>query len=349
MTENQKMLKNITLLYAEDSNLMRMKTLKMIQSFFKEIIVAKDGQESLELYLEHQDKIDVIVSDIVMPNMTGLEMIAKVREIDKDIPCLLTSSVIEPKAFQEAIDLNVTHYAIKPFDYEKLLTQLVTASKLVVKDRSLKQKESEKEHFLESINAVAIISKTDDQGIITYANDVFCEISGYTREELIGQPQSIVRHPGVDPKIYENLWKTIQTGKTWQGILKNRTKDNTPYYVKAFIFPTYTNEMDFKEYIGIRLVVTEEEEERRETNKGFIKNITSQKMLLSSLQKENNLLRQKWNEISAQAENIIYLQDRLEREQQKHKSTKIQLQATENRLKVLQEKYDIFVRRLKRA
>jgi len=70
-----------------------------------------------------------------------------------------------------------------------------------------------------------IVSQTDRKGIITEANSVFCKVSGFSRDELIGQPHNIVRHPDVPPALFADLWHTLAAGRPWRGIVKNRAKN----------------------------------------------------------------------------------------------------------------------------
>jgi aerotaxis receptor len=80
-----------------------------------------------------------------------------------------------------------------------------------------------------------IISRTDLDGNITHANDLFCEISGYTQEELIGKAHSIVRHPDMPASVFKELWDTIKNKKQWSGIVKNLRKDGGFYWVNAMV------------------------------------------------------------------------------------------------------------------
>lgn len=83
----------------------------------------------------------------------------------------------------------------------------------------------------------AIVSKTDLSGMITYANDAFIAISGFRREELIGKPHNIVRHPDMPAAAFADLWATVEQNRPWRGIVKNRTKDGGCYWVQATIVP----------------------------------------------------------------------------------------------------------------
>jgi aerotaxis receptor len=82
-----------------------------------------------------------------------------------------------------------------------------------------------------------IVSTTDTEGIITHVNRSFVEMSGYSEEELIGAPHSILRHPDMPPVAFKDLWDTIQRGEKWQGFVKNLRKDGGYYWVKATAIP----------------------------------------------------------------------------------------------------------------
>lgn len=82
-----------------------------------------------------------------------------------------------------------------------------------------------------------IVSTTDINGIITHVNKAFVEMSGYTEEELIGSPHSILRHPDMPAVAFKDLWDTVNRGEHWQGIVKNLRKDGGYYWVKATVIP----------------------------------------------------------------------------------------------------------------
>ncbi len=86
-----------------------------------------------------------------------------------------------------------------------------------------------------------IISQTDAKGIITFANRMFCEISGYSVDELTGKPHNIIRHPDMPKATFKKMWETIQGGQSWNGLVKNLRKDGRYYWVDTEILPIYTN------------------------------------------------------------------------------------------------------------
>jgi len=108
-----------------------------------------------------------------------------------------------------------------------------------------------------AVDKNVITSETDDKGIITYVSQAFCEISGYTKEELLGKPHNIVRHPDMPKEIFKELWKTIQGDETWVGEVKNLRKDGTFYWVHTIISPKCTKGGASCGYTAIRYDISD--------------------------------------------------------------------------------------------
>ncbi len=102
---------------------------------------------------------------------------------------------------------------------------------------------------------VYLISRTDLKGTITYTNDAFVEISGFTREELIGKSHNIVRHPDMPLAAFKDMWETIQAGMPWRGLVKNRCKNGDYYWVDAFVIPIKKNAQTVG-YMSVRTPVS---------------------------------------------------------------------------------------------
>ncbi len=118
--------------------------------------------------------------------------------------------------------------------------------------------------YKKAVDLSNIVSKTNPKGVITFVNDKFCEISGYTREELIGKPHNIIRHPDMSREAFKELWDTIKGKKSWNGIVTNMKKDGSQYIVDTTVVPILDVDGDIVEYIAIRHDITELEETKQQ-------------------------------------------------------------------------------------
>lgn len=116
------------------------------------------------------------------------------------------------------------------------------------------------EQYKEAIEKSNIVSKTDIYGTITFVNDEFCEISGYSKEELIGANHNIVRHPYIPVENFVKLWDTICRKQTYKNTVKNLAKDGSTFYVNTTITPILDENGEIFEYIAIRYDVTDQVE-----------------------------------------------------------------------------------------
>ena len=115
----------------------------------------------------------------------------------------------------------------------------------------------ERERYLTLVDQHVITSTTDLAGKITYVSQAFCDISGYSKEELLGKRHNIVRHPDMEEETYKELWKAISNNQTWDGEIKNQRKDGSSYWVEASIFPVYNDENIKVGYTAIRQNITD--------------------------------------------------------------------------------------------
>lgn len=127
---------------------------------------------------------------------------------------------------------------------------------------------------IDIMNLTSIVSEGDLKGDILSVNDKYCEVSQYSREELIGQGHNITRHEDVDKSVFKEMWSTIGRGKIFRGVIKNKAKDGTPYYVDACIAPIMGKNGKPQKYIGVRYDITELSLER-ESMKGILRAIDS--------------------------------------------------------------------------
>ena len=157
--------------------------------------------------------------------------------------------------------------------------------------------------YQEAIEASNIVSKTDTNGTITFVNDEFCKMSGFTREELIGANHNIVRHPEVPKDVYARLWETILAKKVHKGTIRNRTKDGRDVYLNTTIIPILNLSGQIEEFLAIRHDVTDVINLNNELEK-------TKKELLNLNQNLENLVKAEIKK-NEEKTKMLFLQSRL--------------------------------------
>lgn len=233
-------------------------------------------------------KSDIQQYDIVVcyENDHSLSHLKTLRELDKTKkPFILIAN--------ESYDVNPSIYIQDSLSQYLKLSSNYTEVMYIIQhelqnyDKRLENIYLQEEHkaYLEMLENTVIVSRTDLQGNITYANDIFCEISKYSKEELIGSQHNIVRHPEMSSSVFKELWESIKDDKIWKGTLKNKDKEGQTYITNATIAPYYSKGEKVG-YIGIRYLVTDEMTEKRNLKSHLTKTIIDHKNALKEKDKE---------------------------------------------------------------
>ncbi|WP_141049830.1 bifunctional diguanylate cyclase/phosphodiesterase [Aliarcobacter cryaerophilus] len=147
--------------------------------------------------------------------------------------------------------------------------------------------------YKKAIDESSIVSKTDKNGLITFVNKKFCEISGYEEDELIGKSHNIVRHSSMTKEFFNNLWKTIINKEIFKGVIVNKKKNGLVYYVDTTIIPILDENKNIEEFIAIRHDITKVYEQKKLIEKQFIDELTllpNRQKLLKDL-KDNKITK----------------------------------------------------------
>ncbi len=205
---------------------------------------------------------DVVVMDLYQGPYHGVELAKIVRQIPgfDQIPIIYLSleDKLEDqlKAIQEAGDAFLT----KPIGVNHLILAIHAHSKRarsVKRSRKyLRHASAELQHLKQTLDAHAIVSVTDADGIITQTNKTFCDISGYSEEELIGKTHNVVNSGHHDRAFFDDMWQTIRAGKIWQGQVCNRAKSGEIYWVNSTIVPFLDNHGHPYKYVSARTDIT---------------------------------------------------------------------------------------------
>ncbi len=175
--------------------------------------------------------------------------------------------------------------------------------------------------YVQKIEQNNIVSKTDIDGVITFVSDAFCKISGYSREELIGNTHNLVRHPDVPVETFEKMWKTILKKQTYKSTVKNLSKSGETFYLNTTIFSLLDKDENIVEFAAIRYDVTEavkathelkrKDKELQELNTTLEEKVKKQTKELVELNRNLKKRIQKEVEKSSKRERIMHSQARL--------------------------------------
>jgi CheY-like chemotaxis protein len=327
---NKDFLQKLTILFVEDDEIARHQLSRMLNRLFKKVITAKNGLEGYEIYQEERlvgNEIDLILSDINMPIMNGLEMLEKIRIHDSSTPVIFTTARTETEYLLKAISLGVEHYAIKPIDIEDVVNKIEIVCEKKYYKKVIKEKSTQLEEYLKVINNVASIYKMKEDGTIISTNSLLLQLLAYSEEkEIINKNFNDIIASDIDRNIVNDLWKTIKTGQTWNDDLKYRDKNNKSLYIKSTIFKTTNDEK--VEYISIGFDSTEDVNKKREFHKKLMLNMKDKNIEISESQKD----LKKYELI------INKLQEDSEHEKQKQADFASQIKFYENELKNVDER-----------
>lgn len=224
-----------------------------------------------------------------------LYLIAEIRIHQlSEISIIVLIDRVKPNLISKLYRAGVNEVLTEPYGGESFVSAVTHHLDYRISKKRLKYEQSLSCQLKAMIDTSSIVSKTDPDGIITYVNDQFCAISGYTYDELVGQPHNIIRHPDNNPVIFQQLWETIRAKKTFRGIIMNRAKDGSNYYVDTTISPVLDDSDTIMEYISIRHDVTQliKKQQGIEEQRRQIQNVLdAQTSLICLVDKERGVMQ----------------------------------------------------------
>lgn len=253
---NIERLKHKNLLFVSDDLATVSQVKTSLDEVFFNIIYITNYTEVYERFFGEKrsdELIDLILYDV---NKENFDVLKSIRATNDRIPIFTTSCDYNLINVNELLQLKIYSSFAKPIESDSLISSIYEAMRVVAKRK-----------FSAYFHQTSIVTRTDLSGNMLYANDLFYETSGYSKEEIIGKPHSIIRNPTTSPEVYKKMWEQIESGNNWHGVLKNINKNKEPYYVNTTIFPIYDGNKKIKEYLSIKFLVTQEEEKMSKLKK----------------------------------------------------------------------------------
>jgi PAS domain S-box-containing protein len=248
------------ILLIDNSSVVRRQVTSLLQPRNYQVSTAIDAKSVFEAIAA--SPYDLILLDLDLPDMNGEEILRELKKNKEtsDIAIIVMTDRYDADVIRRLIKQGVNEFFLKPFIAEELLMKIDFWIELNRKTHQIEYERQLLQEYRDTVDRSSIVSKTDKRGIITYVNDKFCEISGYGYQDLVGKPHNIVRHPDMPEEAFKELWETIQSGRVWEGIVKNRKQDGSAYWVHSIINPIHDINGEIVEYIAIRQDVTQSEE-----------------------------------------------------------------------------------------
>jgi len=345
-TIDKKLFKRLKVLYVEDDSSVRNELSSLLSNFFSNVYTASNGEEGLELYISKQKDIDIIIADINMPKMTGIEMLEEIRKFDKNIPAIFTTAYSDTEFLIDAIKLKVFEYCIKPIDIRLLINTLGELANILYQDFLLKQQNRKLNKYKDIIYSNNIVIRTNKNMKISFVNNLFCEITGFEKKDLIGKDLSSLKHKDINPDIYKNIYNSILSNKQWNGQLKNITKDGNYYIAETSAISTLSDTGEVTGCLIIQKDETEKSIKNREVRTSLIKdkgqilikskeNSAEFQVNINNLRDEIEVLKNKLNETRVEKDRYLYS---IEKYTNENKKLKLELKQYKDNSSYLEQK-----------
>jgi CheY-like chemotaxis protein len=290
-------IKTLNILYVEDELNAREISTKVLKRFFNSVDAKENGLEGYLAFKEkyfNNEKYDLIISDINMPKLDGMEMLEKIRGIDKQVPVIFVTARHESDILLKAIELQISSFIIKPLSIDAITEVINKACEKLFLKNIVIEKNTQLELYLKTIEQIAFIIKMDLDFNITYINDLFCNSINCEVQKIIGQNFDFLKSKISTLNIFENLKESLLNGKIWENTIKLEKNENESIYLKAKIIQIYDDlNKNTQEYIFIAYTITDQENEKKELNKKMFQNIAHLKKESYNSLLENKKLEDK--------------------------------------------------------
>lgn len=346
---NNSFLKKLNILFIESNSEDKEHFSNILYKFFNNVIVCSTGKEAIDSFLEKRNDffIDIIICDKTLEDMTGIDVLTQIRKIDLEVPFILTSSKIEVDDLLVAIKYKATDYLEKPVNAKNLIFCIEQVCHNKYHERLKLLMQEDLEDLKTVINEVALVSRTDLEGNITFINSYFSEVTGYSEDEIIGQNRLILKDENTSALIYKDLLEKVKSGIIWEGKLKNISKTKEFFYVYLTVLPIYCKETSLvKEFIWISFLTTNEELEEKEFKKKVVKNMYENRRINNEAREKIDFLMNKISDYSNMKNSLVTEKERASKFISQIKFYEKELVEIEEKVKEISEKASIKIKQV---
>ena len=232
---------------------------RFLQRFCKQLYIAKDGEEGLELYKKHHP--DIVISDIRMPKMSGLEMSEAIKKTNPSQLIILITAHNDSEFLYKAINLGIDGYILKPVDLDVVNEKLNSLIQRIQNERAAQELKKSQEQLQLLFQAIEqmheMVQITDTDGNIIYVNPAAEKATQYSKEELIGTNNRLLKSGEHSNKFYKKFWKNILSGEIYQNVFVNKRKDGSLYYDEKIISPLKDEDGNIHHFVSTSRDITQ--------------------------------------------------------------------------------------------
>ncbi|WP_422140556.1 response regulator [Arcobacter aquimarinus] len=254
--------KNETILVIDDSFVIQQQLKDLFENRNYNVLLASNEKDALKMIQEEQP--DLMILDVELKKANGIDFLQKNNELiisELKIPVIIISGTINITITRDSYKAGAVDVIKKPFVIEEMNLKIDLWIDYKRKQKELNRSSQLLKQYKNAVDERSIVSKTDEKGIITYVNEQFCLLSGYSKKELIGKNHNIVSHPDNEKELYKEIWNTIKNEKkSWTGKIKNKKKDGSYYWIDALIKPILDKNGNIEEFIALKNDITEQED-----------------------------------------------------------------------------------------
>ena len=248
-----------TLLYAEDEEITRETVTSLLARRFPGLTIhaAANGAQGLELF--RQVSPDLVVTDIKMPVMSGIEMARLLIEAKPELPVIVTSAHSDMQYLIESIEIGISRYVLKPIDSAKLFSCVESCLATLTLERDLAAQQAFVRKLSRAVQqSPSSIVITDPGGVVEYVNPKFVELTGYTETEVAGRHLASLLQGG------DEIWSAVSAGYQWHGELAGERKNGLPFYEATSVSPVFDENGTVANFVAVQEDITERVKNERE-------------------------------------------------------------------------------------
>lgn len=339
MKLNKELFKTLNVLYVENDEELNESFLHILNKLFKKVFLCSDGLIALDKFTKLNDtpeKIDVILSEYTLTSLNGLELLLKIRDINKNVPFIFITQEANVDLLLNSLRYDVTDYFFKPVDENDILKKIEEACFSRQHEDEILNYQNEIEEYFELINKVAIVYIFDTNRTMIYANSFFEELVKYDEEDILGQDYRSFFHHEMPRAIIEEQSVILQKGNKWQGKIKYLTSIDSIFYTNCTIIPVFDENKEIRKYVSVNFLTTKEESNRREFKKRVLFDLQETKKIYAVAQRKIDEL----TAILSSCSDYEEFKENLKEEQKLNQEYFIKLEELENRVKFVRDKYE---------